>query len=59
MLIFVFSMKAQVTRKRINLYKLFFMNYIRASVGNSLQFITSIDLFGIERCKITFGAITL
>ena len=34
---FVFLMKAQVTRKRVYLLRSFFVNYVRASVGNSLQ----------------------
>ena len=32
---FVFLMKAPVTQKIVNLYKSFFVNYVRASVGNS------------------------
>ena len=36
---FVFVMKAKVTQKRVNLHKSFFMNYVRESVGNSLQYL--------------------
>ena len=31
-------MKARITRKKINLLKLFFMNYIKTSVRRSLQY---------------------
>ena len=57
MLILFFLIKAQVTRKRINLHKSFFMNYGRASVGifNFLKIRTSIDIFSTKKCKITFG----
>ena len=33
---FVFLMKAQITRKKINLPKLFFVNYVRAGARCSL-----------------------
>ena len=36
---FVFLMKAQVTRKTVNLRKSFFMNYVRSSAGNSMQYL--------------------
>ena len=36
---FVFLMKAQVTRKCVNLHKSFFANCARESVGNSLQYL--------------------
>ena len=32
-------MKAQITRKYINLPKLFFVNKVRAGISNSLQFL--------------------
>ena len=32
-------MKAQITRKKINLPKLFFVNYVRAGTSNSLQYL--------------------
>ena len=32
-------MKAQITRMKINLPKLFFMNYVRAGASNSLQYL--------------------
>ena len=35
---FVFLMKPQVTRKRVNLHGSFCMNYVRASVRKSLQY---------------------
>ena len=35
---FVLLMKAQVARERINLHKIFFMAYDRASAGISLQY---------------------
>ena len=35
---FGFLMKAQVVRNRVNLHKSFCMNYVRESVGNSLQY---------------------
>ena len=35
---FVFLVKAQITGKRINLLTPFFMNYVRESVRNSLQY---------------------
>ena len=49
-------MKAQVTKKRVNLYKSFFVNYVRANVGNSLRYsICLIDIFGTEKGGVTFG----
>ena len=35
----VFLMKAQVTRKCVNLHKTFFMNKVKACVGISLQYL--------------------
>ena len=32
-------MKAQITRKKINLPKLFLVNYVRAGTSNSLQYL--------------------
>ena len=32
-------MNAQITRKNINLPKLFFVNYVRAGTNNSLQYL--------------------
>ena len=32
-------MKAQITRKKVNLPKLFFVNYFRAGTSNSLQYL--------------------
>ena len=42
---FVFSMKAQVTGKRVILHKIFFMNYVWASF---LEIRMSIDIFSNE-----------
>ena len=39
---FVLLMKAQITRNKINLPKLFFVNLVRAGTSNSLQYL--IDL---------------
>ena len=36
---FCVLMKEQVTRKRVNFHKSLFVNYARASVGNSLQYL--------------------
>ena len=36
---FVLLMKAQITQKRFNLPKLFFVNYVRADTSNSLQYL--------------------
>ena len=52
-------MEAQVTQKCVNLHKSFFMNYGRASVGkiaisNLLKIRMSVDMFGTEKCKVTF-----
>ena len=58
---FVFLVKAQITRKRINLPSSFFMNYARASVRNSLQYFiwlkikNSKGIFDRFKCKVTFG----
>ena len=32
-------MKAQITRKKINLPKLFLVNWVRAGISNSLQYL--------------------
>ena len=49
-------MKAQITRKKVNLPKLFFVNSVRAGTSNSLQNIkNSKDIFGSSKCKVTFG----
>ena len=37
-------MKAQTTRKTINLPKLFFVNYVRAGTSNSLQYLIGLKL---------------
>ena len=37
--VFVLLMKAQITRKKINLPNLFFANYVRAGTSNSLQYL--------------------
>ena len=52
-------MEAQVTRKCVNLHKSVFMNYGRVSVGkiaisNLLKIRMSVDMFGTEKCKVTF-----
>ena len=36
---FVILLKAQITRKKINLSKLFFVNWVRAGTSNSLQYL--------------------
>ena len=36
---FVILLKAQITRKKINLPKLFFVNKVRAGTSNSLQYL--------------------
>ena len=36
---FVLLMKAQITRKKINLPKLFFVDWVRAGTSNSLQYL--------------------
>ena len=36
---FVLLMKAQITQKKINLPKLFFVNKVRADTNNSLQYL--------------------
>ena len=36
---FVLLIKAQITRKKINLSKLFFMNLVRLRTSNSLQYV--------------------
>ena len=54
-------MKAQITRKKINLPKLFFVNKIRAGTSNSLRYLiwlkpkNSKDVFDSSKCKVTFG----
>ena len=53
-------MKARITRKKINLSKLFFVNKVRAGTSNSLQYLmikikNSKDIFGSSKCKATFG----
>ena len=35
---FVLLMKAQITQMKINLPKLFFINYVKAGTSNSLQY---------------------
>ena len=43
------------------MHKSFFMNYVRACVGNSLQYFFFLKsewykyIFGTEKCKVTFG----
>ena len=37
-------MKAQITRKKINLPKLFFLNSVRAGTSNSLQYLIWLNL---------------
>ena len=59
--VFVFLMKAQITRKKINLTKLFFVNEVRVGTSNSYQYLiwlkskNSKDIFGSSKCKVTFG----
>ena len=36
---FVLLIKAQITRKKIILTKLFFVNYVKAGTSNSLQYL--------------------
>ena len=49
-------MKAKVTRKKISLCGLFFMNYAKSSPGFYLFKIKmSIHIFGTEKCKVTSG----
>ena len=49
-------MKAQVTRKRFKLHKSFFMDYGKFIARFNLFTIrTSINIFGTEKCKVTFG----
>ena len=36
---FVILLKAQITRKKINLPKLFFVNWVRAGTSDSLQYL--------------------
>ena len=45
-------MKSRLTRKRVDLDAPFFMNYVRK---NLLKIRSSLDLFGTERCEVTFG----
>ena len=55
---FVFLMKAQVTRKSINLHELLFLNYVSTNthcIFKMLNIKSSINIFGIEKCKVTFG----
>ena len=37
--VFVFLMKAHVTRRKINLPKSFFVNYVKPSVKSALQYL--------------------
>ena len=54
-------MKAQITRKKINVHKLFFVNKVRAGTSNSMQYLIwskikkSKYIFGSLKCKVTFG----
>ena len=54
-------MKAQRTRKKINLPKLFFVDYVCAGTSSSLQFSYLVkikhskDILGSSKCKVTFG----
>ena len=58
---FVLLMKAQITRKKINLPKLFFVNWVRAGTRSSLQYLilvklkNSKDIIDSSKCKVTFG----
>ena len=60
---FVLLMKAQITQKKINWPKLFFVNYVR---GRDQQLVVilylveiknseDIYIYGSSRCKVTFG----
>ena len=50
---FVLLVKVRITRKKINLPKLFFINYVRVGTSSSLVEIeNSKDIFG--SCKVTF-----
>ena len=54
-------MKAQITRKKINLSTSFFLNYVMANARSSLQYGIWLepkkgkDIFGNLKCKVTFG----
>ena len=53
-------MKSQITRKKINLRKSFFMSYVGQVFGTHcnisfLEINMRIDIFGTERCTVTFG----
>ena len=54
----MFLTNAQVTLKKNNLQcVVFFLDYVRASVGNSLQYLInemSIGIFRTEKCEVTF-----
>ena len=50
-------MKVKITRKRVNLRHSFFINYVRASFGNSLQYLICLKSERAEKCKVTFGLI--
>ena len=58
---FVFLMKAQVTRKRDILHKLFFHElcvekcWKLMAMFHFFKIRTSIDIFKNEKCKVTFG----
>ena len=53
-------MKAQITRMKINLPKLFFLKKVRAGTSNFcnirlVKIKNSKDIFGSSKCKVTFG----
>ena len=53
---FVFLMKAQITRKWIELFRPLYMHFARTRVEDtSKRFKTNEDIFRNERCKVTFG----
>ena len=53
---FVLLLMAQITRKKINLPKLFSVNYVWAGTSNTLVEIkNSNHIFGSSKCKVTLG----
>ena len=54
-------MKTQITRKKINLPKLFFINYVRSSVQQliAIFYVVKIksrkNILGSSMCRVTFG----
>ena len=55
-LILCFLLKSQVTRKNINLPKSFILNYAKlVAILYLVKLKTSIDTFGSEKRKVTFG----